>query len=353
MSASGSAKTVVASSKVIPCLRRFVRAFVGSHEKRTGREYYTNDSPGARTDRTPVDPGMIVLDVLHPIAMLMRKILGWLLGNRCCDTRTVAADRSFVAVAAAALLLLSLTASMWLDQLVFFPDRDVPPPPPGVHERWLVATDGVRLHAWYAAPPVPIATLVWSHGNGGNIAGRVDVQSALVEAGLAVLAYDYRGYGRSEGNPSEVGVSLDALAAYDAVRADGVPPERVIAFGESLGGAVAIRLAIERPCAGVAVVSPFTRLADVARVHYGALGAMAGGRFDSLARIGRLTVPLFVAHGDQDEIVPYELGTALYDAAPGPKRFFRAAGWHHNDVFAAPGLIEAIADFAREVAGAA
>jgi len=94
-------------------------------------------------------------------------------------------------------------------------------------------------------------------------------------------------------------------------------------------------------------VSPFTRLADVARIHYGALGAMAGGRFDSLARLDRLAVPLFVAHGDRDEIVPYELGVALYDAAPAPKRFFRAAGMHHNDVFAAPGLIDAIAAFAR------
>ena len=173
--------------------------------------------------------------------------------------------------------------------------------------------------------------------------------AALVDAGLAVLAYDYRGYGKSGGRPSEEGVALDALAAYDALRGDGIPPERLIAFGESLGGAVSIRLATERPCAGVAVVSTFTSLADVARIHYGALGAMARGRFDSRARIGRLTVPLFVAHGDCDEVVPYELGTALYDAALEPKRFFRAAGMHHNDVFAAPGLIEAIASFAAAV----
>jgi len=240
---------------------------------------------------------------------------------------------------------------MLLDQLIFFPDRDVPPPPAGVAERWLTASDAVRLHAWYASPPTPLATLVWSHGNGGNIAGRVDVLLELVAAGLAVLAYDYRGYGKSAGRPSAAGVHLDALAAYDVLRADGVPPERLIAFGESLGGAVAIRLATEQPCAGVAVVSTFPRLADVARIHYGALAAMAGGRFDSLARIERLTVPLFVAHGDRDEIVPYELGVALYDAAPEPKRFFRAAGFHHNDVFAAPGLIDAIAAFAVGLAG--
>jgi fermentation-respiration switch protein FrsA (DUF1100 family) len=255
-----------------------------------------------------------------------------------------------VAVAGAAAVLLSLAPVMLLDQLIFFPDRAMSPPPPGVEETWLVASDGVRLHAWWASPPAPAATLVWSHGNGGNIAGRGDVLLALADAGLAVLAYDYRGYGKSAGRPSEAGVHLDALAAYDAVRARGVPAERVIAFGESLGGAVSIRLATERPCAGVAVVATFTRLADVARVHYGPLAAMAGGRFDSLAHVGAIGAPLFVAHGDRDEIVPYELGVALHAAAPEPKRFFRAAGLSHNDVFAAPGLIDAIAEFARAVA---
>lgn len=247
-------------------------------------------------------------------------------------------------------ILLALVASMLLDQLIFFPDPLVPAAPPGVEERWITASDGVRLHAWYAAPAAPAATLVWSHGNGGNIGGRAEVLLALAEAGLAVLAYDYRGYGKSAGRPSEAGVHLDALAAYDSLRSSGIPAERLIAFGESLGGAVSIRLATERPCAGVAVVSTFTRLADVARVHYGPLAAMAGGRFDSLARVGRLRVPLLIAHGDRDEIVPYELGTALFAAAPEPKRFVALPGAHHNDVFGAPGLIEAIAAFAREVA---
>jgi len=239
-----------------------------------------------------------------------------------------------------------------IDQLIFFPDPDVPAPPPGVEERWITTEDGVRLHAWYVSPPATTATLVWSHGNGGNIAGRLDVLLALVAAGVAVLAYDYRGYGRSSGRPSEAGVYLDALAAYDSERRRGVPPDRMIAFGESLGGAVSIRLATERPCAGVAVVSTFTRLADVARVHYGPLAAAAGNRFDALARVRDLRVPLLVAHGDEDEVVPYALGERLFAAAPEPKRFFRARGWHHNDVFAAPGLIAAITAFATEVTGA-
>ena len=107
---------------------------------------------------------------------------------------------------------------MLLDSLIFFPDPNVPAPPPGVEERWIVTEDGVRLHAWYATPTDPVATLVWSHGNGGNIAGRVEVLLALATAGVAVLAYDYRGYGKSAGRPSERGVYLDALAAYDSER---------------------------------------------------------------------------------------------------------------------------------------
>ncbi len=254
-------------------------------------------------------------------------------------------------VAGATGVLLAVTAPMLLDSLIFFPDPDVPAAPPGIEDRAITASDGVRLHAWFAPPRAAGPTLVWSHGNGGNIGGREDVLLALADAGLGVLAYDYRGYGKSAGRPSEAGVHLDALAAYDHLRASGFAAEHIVAFGESLGGAVSIRLATERRCAGVAVVSTFTRLADVARAHYGPVAAMAGGRFDSLARVGRLAVPLFIAHGDRDEIVPYELGTALFAAAPEPKRFRRVAGAHHNDVFGAPGLIAAIAAFAHEVTG--
>lgn len=236
---------------------------------------------------------------------------------------------------------------MLLDQLIFFPDAFVPPPPDGVEERWITAEDGVRLHAWYAAARPQIATLVWSHGNGGNIAGRGEVLLALRDRGLSVLAYDYRGYGRSEGRPSEAGCYRDARAAYDDTRARGADPASLLCFGESLGGAVSIHLACERPCAGVAVVATFTTLNDVARVHYGALAALARSRFDSLTRVRLLQVPVLVAHGDADELVPFALGETLYAAAPEPKRFFRASGAHHNDVFGAPGLLDAVAEFAR------
>jgi uncharacterized protein len=234
-----------------------------------------------------------------------------------------------------------------LDALIFQPDSAVPGPPPGVTERWIAAQDKVRLHAWYAARRGVRPTLVWSHGNGGNIAGRVDVLLALAARGLNVLAYDYRGYGKSEGRPYEAGVYLDAQAAYDSERRRGVPATRIISFGESLGGAVSIDLASTRPCAGVAVVSTFTSMRDVARHHFGPLSFLVGSQFDALARIRDLAVPILVAHGDCDEVVPFALGERLFTAANHPKRFVPAVGAHHNDIFAHPGLIDAIAEFAH------
>jgi hypothetical protein len=245
---------------------------------------------------------------------------------------------------------LFLGCSGMIDRMIFFPDPFVGDPPAGVAERWIMTEDGVRLHAWWApagASDAPV--LVWSHGNGGNIANRVEVVLALQERGVSVLAYDYRGYGKSAGRPTEAGVLRDARAAYDSERARGTPPGRIVAFGESLGSAVTVDLAIARPCAGVVVVAPFTTLGEVARRHYGPLGGLADGRFDALGKVSRLGVPILVAHGDRDEIVPFDLGERLFAAAPEPKQFVRVRGAHHNDVFDAPALLDAIAAFAREV----
>jgi fermentation-respiration switch protein FrsA (DUF1100 family) len=236
-----------------------------------------------------------------------------------------------------------------IDRLVFFPDRLVPAPPAGVEERWITSEDRVRLHAWWAPAGDDAPVLVWSHGNGGNVATRAEIVLALRGRGASVLAYDYRGYGKSEGRPSEAGVYRDACAAWNSERARGTPPGRIVGLGESLGSAVTLALATERACAGVVLVAPFPTLAAVARRHYGALGALAGRRFDAVGSVRRLTVPLLVAHGDRDEIVPFELGEQLFAAAPEPKRFLRIRGAGHNDVLDVPSLLDAIVGFAREV----
>lgn len=239
---------------------------------------------------------------------------------------------------------------MWIDLFVFFPDRRVGAPPSGVEERWIVTEDGRRLHAWYVPARGPGPVLLWSHGNAGNIDSRRDLLLALAARGLGVLAYDYRGYGRSDGSPSERGVYLDATAAFDDLVARGTDPASIVCFGESIGGAVSIEVATRRRCGAVVAVSTFTRLADVARRHYGPLGSIAGDRFDSLARIPRVSMPILIAHGDQDEIVPFELGERLFAAAPGPKRFVRVRGADHNDALGRAVLLDAIAEFAREAA---
>ena len=241
-----------------------------------------------------------------------------------------------------------------LDRLIYFPERFMPAPPPGVEERRFAAADGVRLHAWLVPPPDPAAPLlVWSHGNGGNVGNREDVLLALAARGLGVLAYDYRGYGLSEGRPDETGTYLDGEAAWDHAASAGVAPERIVCFGESLGGAVSIALATRRSCAAVVVVSTFTSLREVARRHYGALAALVGRQYESASRVAAIGVPILIAHGDQDEIVPYALGEELFALAREPKRFVRVTGRQHNDVFDSPQLLDAIAAFAHESVAAA
>lgn len=262
--------------------------------------------------------------------------------------RALAAGPGERAAALLALLALGACDVSALDRLIYFPERAMAAPPPGVVERRFVAADGVELAAWWAPPAAADApVLVWSHGNGGNVGGREDVLLALAARGLGVLAYDYRGYGRSAGTPTEAGVYLDAEAAWDDAVASGADPERIVCFGESLGGAVSIALATRRRCAAVIVVATFTSLRDVARRHYGALAALARNQFDSSARVATLGVPILIAHGDADEIVPYALGERLFALAREPKRFVRVAGRQHNDVFASAALLDEIAAFAR------
>ncbi|MEA2625992.1 MAG: uncharacterized protein QOD06_2037, partial [Candidatus Binatota bacterium] len=158
---------------------------------------------------------------------------------------------------------------MLIDSLVFIPYRGSEPPPRGVEERWIDAADGTRVHAWYAAGAGDAPVLLWSHGNAGNVSTRRETFLELTARGVGVLAYDYRGYGKSSGRPSEIGVGLDAEAAYDHLRTLGVAPERILGFGESLGGAVTVHLASRRPLAALVLVSTFTTLRDVARYHYG------------------------------------------------------------------------------------
>jgi uncharacterized protein len=244
-----------------------------------------------------------------------------------------------------------------LHALLFFPERALHATPPTPYEDVAVETeDGERLHGWWIpAAGRALGHVLLLHGNAGNVGDRVLHADLLHRAGLDVLLVDYRGYGRSTGRASEEGTSRDARAALAALLArEDVDAGRVLVLGESLGGAVAVELALEAPPAGLVLVSTFTSVRDMARRHYPFVPAAAvPDAYPSLRRIGDLRAPLLVLHGDRDDLVPLMHGEELFDAAPEPKRMHVLAGAGHNDLVTRAGeeWAAAIADFAREVGG--
>ena len=291
------------------------------------------------------------------------------------------------------LLLLPVVAMSLMERFerkfVFFPTAaiELTPSDAGMEfeDVYFVTDDGIRLNGWYVPAPRPESdisgntgntnidididtpansnepgsantrevTILWFHGNGGNIGHRVG-DLALISRRLGVnsFIFDYRGYGRSEGKPTESGVYRDARAALDYLssRSD-VDPEGIVFFGRSLGTAVAVELAEEMAGEmagesaggttpyGMILVSPLTTLKDMARVLHPLLPLhlLVGSRFNSLSRIGNVHCPLLVIHGENDEIIPVEQGRELFAAANSPKRFLSLPATGHNDSFSGSG----------------
>ncbi len=242
-----------------------------------------------------------------------------------------------------------------MNALLYLPSRRITQTPAAAGLRFanveFRADDGERLHGWWVPASAPIVGhVLLCHGNAGNIGDRVPHLALLSAAGFDVLAFDSRGYGRSSGRPGEHGTHRDARAARDALgRQDGVDAARVLYLGESLGGAVALALALERPPAGLILQSAFTSVRDMARRHYPFLPhGLVPDAYPNLRRIARLQAPLLVLHGARDDIVPLMHGEELYEAAPEPKRIqvFPDAG--HNDLIG-PDWIEAITGWARDL----
>ncbi len=235
-----------------------------------------------------------------------------------------------------------LLAAIWSQQrrLIYFPSPGPVPSAaqvlPGGRDVVLDTDDGIRLGAWFlpaAGGQHGPAVLVFN-GNAGDRSMRALLAAGLSRMGLSVLLFDYRGFGGNPGSPSEDGLAADARAAQAWLAAQPeVDPTRIVYFGESLGAAVAIGLAMERPPAALVLRSPFTSLPDVGRVHYPWLpvGRLLIDRYPSIDRIGSLTAPVMVIAGDRDDIVPESLSRRLYEAAPDPKRFLPVPGAGHND----------------------
>jgi fermentation-respiration switch protein FrsA (DUF1100 family) len=245
-----------------------------------------------------------------------------------------------------------------LNALLYHPARAVEQTPGqaglAYRELELETEDGERLHGWWVvARSAPAGHVLLCHGNAGNTGDRVMHAALLTAVGFDVLLFDYRGYGRSSGTPTEQGTYRDARAALTyLLRQPDVDVSRVLYLGESLGGAVALELALARPPAALVLLSAFTSVREMARVHYGRIAEkLAPDAYPNLRRIGELRAPLLVLHGADDTIVPRRHGSALYEVAPDPKRIRVVPDVGHNDIVsrAGPMLADEIAAWAHHV----
>jgi fermentation-respiration switch protein FrsA (DUF1100 family) len=263
-----------------------------------------------------------------------------------------------------AFLLLALMVMLFESRIVYHPSRwpegpwEIAERDPTVKEVEFLASDGTRLVAWHYAPPAlggnsagsgggrpacgareaPEAgsapAVLFLHGNAGNVAWWHETAAALAALGAEVLSLDYRGFGKSDGSPSERGLCLDAEAGYDWLVSRGVAPCRLVIHGVSLGGAVAADLAARRPCAGVILQSTFTSARDMASAMLPVFPArwFMRSRYDTLAKIPCIEAPKLIIHSRDDEMIPFEMAERLLAAAKEPKALvaFREAG--HNDL---------------------
>jgi fermentation-respiration switch protein FrsA (DUF1100 family) len=238
------------------------------------------------------------------------------------------------------LTIAGLVAALhWLAASVIYQGTPSVPDPAaanaiGAQDVWLTARDGTKINGWWLRSEGSHFATLFLHGNAGNIGHRADHIAEIAAAGSDVLVIDYRGYGRSQGHPTERGLSMDADAAYDYLAAKGKP---IVLHGESLGSAVAVELATRHPIAGLVLETPFSSLRAEANTVLPIIGPLVVWGFDSKSRIAHVHVPLLLIHGDHDQTVPYRLGSELYEAAPGPKTLWTVPGGDHNDLLGVAG----------------
>lgn len=222
---------------------------------------------------------------------------------------------------------------------MYFPDPARIPPAKtgldGVEEIEFAAADGTKLVAWYAPAEDGKPTLLYFHGNAANAANRAPKIALMLGSGFGVFYLNNRGYGGSEGKPTEANNVADAIAAYDDLGRRGVPAGKVVAYGESLGAGQAVRVAAERPLAGVVLEAPLTSTVDVARPVYFwlPLSLLIADQYNTERHIRFVTAPVLILHGEEDEVIPVEMGKRLYRAANDPKRIETFPHGRHNDLF--------------------
>ena len=214
-------------------------------------------------------------------------------------------------------------------------DGWIEPTDPATQEVWLTSADGTKIHAWYLPCDGATGAIHFSHGNGGNLSHRETGIHRLRDSfRRSVLIYDYPGYGHSEGRPSEAGVYAAAEAAWDWLKGK-YAEDRIVLFGESLGGGVAVELATRHDCAGLVLFSTFESLPKAAKamIPWLPCETLMSNRFDNAAKLPRIHRPVFIAHGDVDEVIPFGHSQRLFELANEPKRFRARLGGTHNMPF--------------------
>jgi len=224
------------------------------------------------------------------------------------------------------------------NRLVFHPQtsdaKSAAPLPPPLQDVEFRTADGIKIHARWCPHSQAQGVVLYCHGNAGNLEhfGKT-MRDFYVALDRSVLIFDYPGYGRSEGKPSEPGCYAAAEAAYVwLTREKGIAPERIVIAGESLGGGVATELASKRPHEALVLIRTFTSVPDVGRRYASsAAPALMVNRFDSLKRIKTCPGPIFIAQADKDRVIPFDHGEKLRDACKAPVRFHRLTGLEHTD----------------------
>jgi fermentation-respiration switch protein FrsA (DUF1100 family) len=221
---------------------------------------------------------------------------------------------------------------------------------PGFAQATITTADGERLNAWWRAPDPGRPAILFLHGNGGDIAGRVSRARILTEDGAGLLLLSWRGYPGSAGSPSEAGLIEDGRAALAWIRA-AAPGAPIVLYGESLGSGVAVRLATEPGIAGVILDAPYAAIVDLAAKLYWwvPVRLLLNDQFRSIDHVGQLRAPLLVLHGDRDAVTPITEGERLFAAAPQPKRFVRIGGGPHMGNLEDPGGEAAVRAFLAEL----
>ncbi|MCI0699274.1 alpha/beta hydrolase [candidate division KSB1 bacterium] len=266
----------------------------------------------------------------------------------------------FVIIAIVVIILIILLVRLFERQMVFFPSkypagfRQLQNAGLDLKDVWFAAADGVKLHGWFVPHAQPQAALLMCHGNAGNVSDRyewLEMLHAQVPANLFI--FDYRGFGRSEGAPTEEGCYLDAVAALQWLAAQ-KPELPIVVHGHSLGSAVAVELAhrlSDRAPAGLILESGFTNATDMGKLMFGPIPLywLTSMKWASDKKIGAITIPKLFLHGEHDSIIPLRLGQKLFDAAAPPKEFAVLARANHNDTFVAGGdeYYRVIRDFVR------